>query len=43
MYASERIATGASSKRSRRMTAILDLLAEQGTVSLNDLSTALNI
>ncbi|CAN5214091.1 DeoR/GlpR family DNA-binding transcription regulator [soil metagenome] len=43
MYASDRSAPAASGKRSRRMTSILDLLAERGTVSLSELSETLGI
>lgn len=43
MTSFERGVPAASGKRSKRMIAILDLLAEKGTVALSDLSTVLAI
>ena len=43
MYTADRTSPAASGKRSRRMTSILDLLAERGTVSLAELSQTLGI
>ena len=43
MYVGDRTPPAASGKRSRRMTSILDLLAERGTVSLAELSQTLGI